>query len=147
MKNGLSILTLLLAFTFFASAQSCCQKKDAKCANKTSQTLQNSADAKVMVYYFHSERRCATCIAVGEVAQSFVAEKYKDSKDVVFKKVDISKDENKALAKKHKIASSGLVVCNAGSSKDITAFAFQNARNNPDKLKAELSKLVSEKLK
>ncbi len=148
MKNVLSILALLLAFTLTTNAQCCSQKKDAECATKCLPTVQQSKTAsKVMVYYFHGERRCATCLAVSEVAKSFVAENYKDNKEVMFKQVDISKDENKALAKKYEIASSGLVVCNGKSSKDITAFAFQNARSNPDKLKEELSKQVKEKLK
>jgi hypothetical protein len=93
------------------------------CSNAQSNNNSSSDDStvktkKVEVYYFHGTRRCVTCIAVGEVSSELIK----------------------------RVSGSGLHVYNGEDIEDITAFAFQYARTNPDKLKDKLIELINKDL-
>lgn len=102
---------------------------------------------KVTVYYFHGDRRCATCKAVGAVAQKTVEEKFADNANVEFRDVNIDREENKTLAEKMKITGSSLCIGNSANAENITVFAFSNARKNPEALKQKIESIVTSKLK
>ena len=111
-------------------------------------TTDNSAvkTKKVEVYYFHGTRRCVTCIAVGEVSIELVKSKYGNNQKVKFIEINIDEPGNEELIEKFQVSGSGLYVYNREDIEDITAFAFQHARTNPDKLKDKLIELIDKNL-
>ncbi len=120
------------------------------CGTKTKTNNNNESSeikAKVKVMYFHGERRCPTCIAVGNVAKQTVEEKYANNQDVVFKDINIDEKENEAIATKYEIAGSSLVIDANGRVENITGMAFQNAKTNPELLKAKIIELAEAGLK
>jgi hypothetical protein len=116
------------------------------CSNSTKKAKVVEFKEKVIVAYFHGERRCETCIAVGDLAKLTVEENFKDNKDVAFKEINIELDENKAIAEKYEIAGSAMLIIVDGKAEDITGFAFQNALNKPELLKDRIIELVEKGL-
>jgi hypothetical protein len=94
---------------------------------------------KAVVYYFHGDRRCKTCIAVGEIAEKSVKENFKGNTEVAFKEVNTDLKENAAIAEKFQVSGSSLALQFNNNGKevieDITEFAFMYALTNPDTLK------------
>ena len=129
-----SLLVLLFAFNTIA------------CNNTQSNNTQTSDSTiktkKVEVYYFHGTRRCATCKAVGSVSQELVESKYKDNPNVKFIEINIDEPGNEELTEKFQVSGSGLYVYNGKDIENITAYAFQYAYTNPDKLKNKLIELI-----
>ncbi|MCL3782437.1 thioredoxin [Prolixibacteraceae bacterium JC049] len=116
--------------------QSCCGSASAKVESD-----------KVTVFYFHGDRRCATCKAVGKVAKNTVEEKFANNSKVEFLDVNIDQAANAALAEKMKISGSALCIGNSTNAENITMFAFSNARSNPAALSQKVEELVKSKLK
>lgn len=96
----------------------------------------------IIVYYFHTARRCVTCVNIEKLARNTVKEEFGDNKHIVFQSVNIEKKDNQALAKKHKIGGSGLVVCKGEKAEDLTATAFQYIMRDPGKLQSVLIKTI-----
>lgn len=132
MKNSFFILTILLAFSMLSCNNS--SKKDAKTSG-----VDSLATKKAVVYYFHGDRRCKTCIAVGEIAEKSVTENFKGNSDVAFKEINTDLKENAAIAEKFQVSGSALAFQFNKDEKetieDITDFAFMYALTNPDTLK------------
>lgn len=133
------LLVLLFAFNAIA------------CSNAQSNNNSSSDDStvktkKVEVYYFHGTRRCVTCIAVGEVSSELIKSKYGNNPNVKFIEINIDEPGNEELVEKFQVSGSGLHVYNGKDIEDITAFAFQYARTNPDKLKDKLIELINKDL-
>jgi len=66
---------------------------------------------KVEVYHFHWDQQCASCIAVGNLAEKTVNENFKDelaSGRLVFAHVNAQQPENAALAEKYGVTGSSL---------------------------------------
>ncbi|MCD6111931.1 MAG: thioredoxin [Bacteroidales bacterium] len=132
-----SLLVLLFAFNAIA-----CNNTQSNNTHTSDSTIKK----KVEVYYFHGTRRCATCIAVGSVSQELVEIKYKDNPNVEFIEININEPDNEELAEKFQVSGSGLYVYNGKDIENITAYAFQHARANPDKLKKKLIELINKNL-
>nr|WP_320120486.1 nitrophenyl compound nitroreductase subunit ArsF family protein [uncultured Marinifilum sp.] len=132
----LSIVILGLSFgacqsntkkeTAQAASQTSCTGDCTKC-EKTAETKSVLSTAEAGVYYFHGDRKCKTCKAVGAKAKE-VAE----SLNVKFFDINFDQEKNKALAKQFQASSSGLFIKSAKSDKidDLTTFAFRNALND-----------------
>ena len=107
----------------------------------------------VEVLYFHGKQRCATCIAI-EIGTQEVMEK--DLADAVrkgevkFRTIDISREENEAVAEKYEVTWSSLFVVKhkdgVEAVENLTEFAFGNARKSPEVFKAGVMKTVREML-
>jgi len=77
-----------------------------------------SADTKAapdtaIVYYFHGNRRCPTCIGIQETISSTIDERFAqetDSGTLVFKEINIDKPENKHFVKEFNLSFSTMVV-------------------------------------
>ncbi|MCX4282543.1 nitrophenyl compound nitroreductase subunit ArsF family protein [Alistipes muris] len=107
----------------------------------------------VEVLSFHAKKRCPTCVAIEqltrEVIETEFAAQLADG-SLALRVTDIT--ENEALANKYEIAWSSLLVNHREGGKErvrnLTQFAFANARTNPDKFKAglktEIEKLLAE---
>lgn len=108
----------------------------------------------VEVLYFHGKQRCATCMAIERntkaALQKYFADQLKKG-SVVFKVIDISKAENEKLADKYEVTWSSLFVVKYKNGKEthknMTEFAFGNARKSPDAFKAGVVKAINEMLK
>lgn len=105
---------------------------------------QDSEVSKVEVYYFHATRRCVTCKAVGSVSQELIENKYKEN--VKFIEINIDEAGNEEIIEQFQVTGSGLYVYNGDKIVNITAYAFQYAINNPDRLKNKLIQLISRNL-
>ena len=103
----------------------------------------------VGVFYFHGDRRCRTCKAVGKVAKETVAKNFAKSTDIVFKDINIDEEENEFLARNFKVTGSGLYITDFSGKdyKNITKFAFANAIENPETLEKKIIEIVTEKNK
>lgn len=129
---------ILMAFTFCLPFLHCSLK----------------AQSEVEVLYFHGKQRCATCMAIEKNARNAVntqlASELKNGK-VVFKTIDISQKENQKLAEKYQVTWSSLFVVghNGGkeTAKNLTPFAFKQARKDPEGFKKGLVHTVKNLLK
>jgi hypothetical protein len=139
--NRLKILVIALVL---ALNWGCAENKTETVAEKPAPTIQNST--KVQVYYFHGDRRCVTCQAVGAVAEATVQENFSANPDVVFLDVNIDRAENEKLAEKFQVSGSGLYLFAHEKIEDLTAFAFQNARTAPEMLTNKLTELINQNL-
>ena len=142
MKTLISVLLVLITFGIFQSKAQCCGDKG-KSNNQTIKTQKTQED--VVVYYFHATRRCATCKAVENVTKEVLKQSYKN-KIVVFKSVNIEDKNNKVLVKKYKVKWQTLLIAGKDKAKNLTNFAFMNARNNPNKLKARIKSTIDSML-
>lgn len=102
------------------------------------------ADNAVEVIYFHTDQRCATCVAIEsntiDALQSTFADKLANG-DITFNAVNIA--DNEQLADKYEVAWSSLILIDHDKQGDevdnLTTFAFANARNNPEEFKRQLT--------
>lgn len=136
MKFFYSIFGFLIAFSLVS-----CQPKETD-ANLENKAEVSQAMSEILLIYFHGDRRCPTCIAVGEIAEQTYFENFSDNEKVQFLEINIDLQENEAIAEKYEIAGSALILDIHGKVEDITSFAFQNAKSNPELLKNKIIELV-----
>ena len=104
--------------------------------------------------YFHTPKRCATCAAIEEETRRVVEEQFagqlRDS-SLVFRVIDLSQEENKALAKRYGAAWSSLFLTRWREGRDstlnLTLEAFAKANANPEAFKSELARKITMFLK
>lgn len=132
---SLSVLALLVASFFTVSSIA---------ANKKTQAVV-SKSAKVEVYYFHFTRRCVTCNAVESESKAAIAALYPTQAKkglITFKAVNLDEKTSEALAKKCNAEGQALLVISGGKRVDLTEQGFMYAKSSPEKLKAELKKVI-----
>lgn len=147
MKN-IVLFSFLAIGLSFGACQSNTKKETAKVeeakacpgdCSKCEKTTDKVAETKAVagVYYFHGDRKCKTCKAVGSQAKE-IAEKM----SVKFFDINIDQEENKAIAREFEASGSSLFIKHDKSNKieNLTTFAFRNAINDP---KAYIEKLES----
>ncbi|MDD3079775.1 MAG: nitrophenyl compound nitroreductase subunit ArsF family protein [Paludibacter sp.] len=108
------------------------------------------AATKVEVYYFHYTHRCATCKAVEAESQKIISTLYaKELKDgkIKFTAVNLDDKSSEKLADKYKVDGQSLLVIKDNKPVDLTQQGFMYARTQPEKLKAELKKVIDPLLK
>lgn len=135
-----SFYTLFL-FLLFSATSFTAQAQD----EKQQKNEQEISIEKVKVYYFHNERRCATCNAVEEVTKTTLNEYYPEQVKagvVTFQSLNIEDSKNKSIAKELRISGQTLLIITDGKKKDLTNDAFMYARSNPDKLKEKIHKAI-----
>jgi hypothetical protein len=109
----------------------------AQTANQSSKA-QNISTDKIEVYYFHYERRCATCMAVENESKKALEELYPEkmkSGEIIFLSVNIEEESNKPLAEKYKVDGQTLLVTRGDKQENLTNTAFMYATTKPEKLK------------
>ncbi|PLX08752.1 MAG: hypothetical protein C0596_05465 [Marinilabiliales bacterium] len=116
------------------------------CKNKSNKSETVEFKEKITIAYFHGERRCKTCVAVGDVAKLTYEENYKDNDDVAFKDINIDEEANQGIAEKYEIAGSALLIIVDGKAEDITGMAFQNAITDQKVLKKKIIEIVDPNL-
>ena len=108
------------------------------------------AVSKVEVYYFHYTRRCETCQAVESETLKSVKQLYPEQFKkglITFKSVNLDEKKNKTLANQCKAEGQALLVISNNKRTDLTEQGFMYAKDQPDKLKAELNKVIRPLLK
>jgi len=108
------------------------------------------AVTKVEVYYFHYTRRCETCQAVESETLKSVKQLYPEQFKkglITFKSVNLDEKKNKTLADKCKAEGQALLVISNNKRTDLTEQGFMYAKDQSDKLKAELNKVIRPLLK
>lgn len=136
MKRG------LIALFALATLLSCGNSSTAKSSednNSTTTTKSVEADT-VELLYMHGKKRCATCIAIGTQAEAVVGELANDK--VVIKTIDFSTAEGEKIADRYEVASSSLILVKGDKVENLTAMAFQYARNNPELFKKSLKESI-----
>jgi hypothetical protein len=111
----------------------------------------NSTIGRVEVFYFHGNQRCASCIAVGDLAETTVNTSFKDelaSGRLVFADVNYDLPENAALKTKYNVTGSSLWI---GVSNGSAFHMEQDIRvwsliNNKDAYSAYLSGVITKRL-
>jgi hypothetical protein len=116
-------------------------------ADQNQAAITEKQAAKVQVYYFHGDRRCETCKAVGKVSKDLVDSQYGDNKNVEFVEVNYDEKGNEALVEKFEVTSSGLYVYNQEKVVNLTTYAFQYAKTDPAKLETKLKNQIDKNLK
>lgn len=142
MKKSLLIIALAIVSISFGN----CGNSSPKVEKQISSEVKESAPS-IQIMYFHGDRRCPTCIKVGEVSQNLISTKYAANSLVVFKDVNIDKDENKAIAEKYQVAGLSLLIDVNGVVSNITVDAFKYARTEPAKLETIIIDIIEKGLK
>jgi hypothetical protein len=138
MKNKGLILSVMAAL--FISLLSC----NAQTADQSTENEMVSTD-NVEVYYFHYERRCATCMAVESESEKALNELYPEemkSGKMIFISVNLEDKTNDALAEKLKVDGQSLLIVKGQKQENLTNTAFMHARSNPEKLKKAIQESV-----
>jgi hypothetical protein len=137
MKKLISVsVLLLLVVSFFAANAVKTTKNAAPAITKI---------AKVEVYYFHFTRRCVTCQAVETESQTAISALYPVLAKkglITFQTVNLDKKTSESLARKCNVEGQALLVISGGKRIDLTEQGFMYAKSSPDKLKAELKKVI-----
>lgn len=142
MKKSLLIIALAIVSISFGN----CGNSSAKVEKQASAELAETAPS-IQILYFHGDRRCPTCIKVGEISLALFNAKYANNTVVAYKEVNTDKDENKAIAEKYQIMSSSLVIDVNGVVKNITVDAFRFAKSDPAALEKIIADIIEEGLK
>ena len=107
--------------------------------------------AKLKIVYFHSERRCPTCISIEEntlkTLNTYFPGQLKDG-TISFQILNVEDEKNQKLVEKYEAEGSSLFLTKIRGGRetttDFTNFAFSYSRNQSEKfisgLKAEIEK-------
>lgn len=122
-------------------ALSACGHKTKKVeqANLTEQVVQLDLNETAIIY-FHSNHRCATCLAVEKAARDAA----KACDGVNFYLVDVASDINKELMNTYKVSTQSLLVVKGTQQKNVTSSAFMYARSKPEKVISDITTALSQ---
>ena len=94
---------------------------------------QDNKEAKVNVYYFHTNTRCITCRTVESETKMNVKELF--GGDVQFTAVNLDDEAGEAQGEELGVNSQSLVVIKGDKKIDLTTQGFMYARTNPEKFR------------
>jgi hypothetical protein len=151
MKNYFILLFIPLALVLLFSCNNAnpSKTKDAK----DSTTV--STNAEVIIYYFHGDRRCPSCIAIEDETNKTLELGFKtehESGKISFQDINIDKEENSAIAEKYQVAGSALFIIKKENGKDadisdLTGDGFKFALNKPEMFNEKLTAVINKYLK
>jgi len=109
---------------------------------------------KLKIVYFHSERRCPTCISIEDntkkTLNTYFANQLKDG-TITFQVLNVEDEKNFQLVEKYKAEGSSLFLTKVNGTNetntDFTNFAFSYSRNQADKFIAGLKTEIDKNLK
>ena len=142
MKKSILIIALAIVSICFGS----CGNSSSKVEKQTVTEVAEAAPS-IQILYFHGDRRCPTCIKVGEISLALFSVKYANNSVVAYKEVNTDKEENKTIAEKYQILSSSLIIDVNGTVKNITVDAFKLAKSDPAALEKMITDIIEEGLK
>ena len=145
MKTLINITSSVL-FMLVIAISSCNSQTQSTSDDQSGTTVSQDEAKTVTVYYFHGDRRCTTCKAVGSVSKETVEENFADNPNVVFKDINIEEPENNEIKDLLEMSGSGLFVYDGDTKEDLTAIAFQKAVSQPVKLTEKIIETVNDML-
>ncbi len=132
MKTKINVAFLTVFFSLLVSFSLLAQ---------TTAKIQKENKAKVDVYYFHLNTRCATCKAVESEAWQDIKELF--GNNVSFAAYNLDETAGEAKGKELGVNSQTLLVVKGDKKINLTNEGFMYARTDPDKFK----KIIEEKIK
>lgn len=127
--NSLIVIALMAAFVACGNTANNSDKKSDK-----ESVEQAPIDAsKVAVYYFHSTRRCETCLAIEGVSSKAIKDFYNGA--VKFNSLNLEEEDGKKKAEELGVSNSALIIKRGDQRIDITPEAFMYGREQGDKLR------------
>ena len=142
MKKSLLIIALAIVSISFGNCGNSSPKVEKQISSEVSE-----AAPSIQILYFHGDRRCPTCIKVGEISLNLFKSKYANNAAVAYKEVNTDKEGNKAIAEKYQIMSSSLIIDVNGTVKNITVDAFKLAKSDAAALEKMITDIIEEGLK
>lgn len=107
---------------------------------------ESAGNDRTEVLYFHSKKRCATCLAIEEHTRDVVSTMFADELKngaVVFRVIDMTTPEGDKMADRYEVAWSSLFVNKWKDGQEtrsnLTEFGFSTARKEPELFKKELA--------
>lgn len=138
---------LIIAIAIVTLSTGSCGNNKTNGGEKNSSELSQATAKTIQILYFHGDRRCPTCIKVGEISLNLFNSKYAKNSSITYKEVNTDKEENKAIAEKYQILSSSLIIDVNGVVKNITVDAFKLAKSDPAALEKMMTDIIEEGLK
>lgn len=121
------------------------------CNNPENTVVQSAVEnGNLEVLYFHGKQRCVTCNAIESLTNEVLRESFSDQLDsgeIIMRVIDISKKENEAVADKHEVTWSSLILVKGDTIRNMTELGFSYAKNSPDIFKERLKVEINELLK
>jgi len=153
--SGCSLLAVLILIAALLSAG--CSSSTAvtssppKASPLPAQAISSLPVERIEVYHFHGNHQCASCIAVGELAEATAKTNFKDelaSGRLVFAHVNAELPENYALAAKYGVTGSSLWigVYNADGFHKEQDIRVWSLVNDKDQYMAYLSGIIARRL-
>ncbi len=105
-----------------------------------SEGAQDSKEARVNVYYFHTSSRCVTCRTIEEEAKLDVKELFGDK--VGFMAYNLDEEAGEAKGKELGVNSQVLLIVKDKQKINITNQGFLYARTNPEKFKEVIEEKI-----
>ncbi|MDP2179359.1 nitrophenyl compound nitroreductase subunit ArsF family protein [Methylicorpusculum sp.] len=119
------------------------------CSSAFAQAVAQSGQ-KLDVYYFHSQRRCPTCLAIEKEPRRVLDDSFKAEMGAGVLKLtvlNLEKEESQPLAKKFEIWGSSLLLVNAqGQMINLSPMAFATARKQPEPFREQLEAAIRQQL-
>lgn len=107
---------------------------------QSGEKVQKEKEAKVGVYYFHTNTRCVTCRTVESEAKADVKELF--GNDVSFAAYNLDEPNGEAKGKELGVNSQSLIVVKGDKKINLTNEGFMYARTNPEKFKEIIEKKI-----
>lgn len=111
-----------------------------------SQTTDTHAtnDGKLHIYYFHTAKRCPTCLAIEQMTEQVLQTHYAQhlGDKIVYQSVNLSDPQNTALANTYQVAWSSLILHRDTLRIDLTQEAFAYARTEPERFQQMLNEHI-----
>ena len=132
MKPTSVLFSLAILFALFFS---CKQKTENDSNALTGKTT-------IQVIQFHSTHRCVTCNSI----EKLTLETLKSYPNISFQLINVDDSKNEKIAEEFEATGTSLFLYNSqtGKKKDLTDFAFMNAKNKPEEFKSGLKKEIEQ---
>ena len=115
-----------------------------------SQTTDTHAtnDGKLHIYYFHTAKRCPTCLAIEQTTEQVLQANYAQhlGDKIIYQAVDLSDPQNAALAHTYQVSWSSLILHRDTLRIDLTQEAFAYARTEPERFQQLLNEHIQQLL-
>ena len=141
MQRNVFFIGFVLTLTCLFSA---CGGGDSQKNEQTQTTVSDTARAPIEIMYFYGKQRCVTCRAIEQVVVELTQNELREaiaSGQVHFRAIDWTQET--ALAERYEVAWSSLIIDCNGEITNLTEKAFAYARQQPDKLKEEITNICN----
>ncbi|MEZ4909590.1 MAG: nitrophenyl compound nitroreductase subunit ArsF family protein [Saprospiraceae bacterium] len=110
-------------------------------AQSTKKAISKTETASIQMIQFHSEHRCMTC----NLIEKLTIETLQKYPAISFSLVNVDDAKNEKMAEKFEATGTALFLYNpkTGKKKDLTDFAFMNAKSDSKKFKEGLDKEIN----